>query len=95
MPAADTLHDSHLQPSQQPPMSQGVPVGFWLLGSLGVGGPPALRPAWRLACSLGVHQLCRELESPSSSAKGVGPVGQRPGLGDERGGTLAWPPIWE
>lgn len=30
--------DSQLQPRQQPPMPQGVPVGFWLLGSLGVGG---------------------------------------------------------
>ena len=34
-------------------------------------------------------------KSITSSTKGVGPVGQRPGLGDEGGGTLAWPPIWE
>lgn len=73
----------------------GGPVGSEAARGLGVEGPPA-QAAWRLACSLGVHQLCRRLESPSSSAKGVGPVGQRPGLGDEGGrDALAWPPIWE
>lgn len=37
-PAADALQDSQLQPGQQPPVPQGAPGGFWLLGSLGVGG---------------------------------------------------------
>lgn len=60
------------------------------------GDLPPLRPAWRLACIPVVHQLCRGLESPNSSAKGVGPVWrQGQDLGMEGAGH--WPgwPIWE